>query len=82
MPESSPGVNHCGTAYSGWLHGQHPEEVGLEVEMEACFDDGSSDNCSPDSNKITVTKCNDGYYVYHLVDTPSFNMRYCATNEN
>ena len=81
MPESSPGVYHCGTYIPGWLNGHHPEEVCLEVEMEACFDGGSSDNCYKSTN-ITVTKCNGGYYVYHLVDTPYCHWRYCATNEN
>jgi len=81
MPESSPGKYHCGTGAVGWLNGQHPEEVGLEVEMEACFDSSSSGDCNYSTN-ITVTKCNDGYFVYHLVDTPSCYERYCAANEN
>ena len=79
MPESSPGIFHCGTGAAGWLNGQHPEEVGLEVEMEACFDNGSDCNFS---TKITVTKCYGGYYVYHLVDAPAYLSRYCAANEN
>ena len=65
MPESFPGYYHCGTNYPGWLNGTHPEEVGLEVEREAHFDVGSSDVYV----NISVTKCNGGYYVYHLVHT-------------
>ena len=77
MPESSPGAYHCGTIGSGWLHGQHPEEEGLEVDMEACFDDYGSSTCVYKA-KITVTKCN-GYYVYHLVENPLTKvLRYCA----
>ena len=46
MPESSPGAYHCWTIGSGWLHGPHPEEEGLEVDMEACFDEsGSNSTC-------------------------------------
>ena len=79
MPEASPGVYHCGTTYAGWLNGHHPEEVGLEVEMEACFDNINSGDCYYSTN-ITVTKCNGGYFVYHLVDTPYRNRRYCSSN--
>jgi len=81
MPESSPGEYHCGTHGSGWLNGQHPEEVGLEVDMEACFDYSGSSEC--DSKRdITVTLCN-GYFVYHLVDTPRIHScRYCSKVEN
>jgi hypothetical protein len=79
MPEVSPGFWHCGTAIPGWLNNHHPEEVGLEVEMKACFDNGSG--CDYSTN-ITVTKCND-YYVYHLVEVVNDNaLRYCATMEN
>ena len=67
MPKSSPGDFHCGIAGSGWLDGQHPEEVELEVDMEACFETGSSE-CDYKAD-IFVTMCN-GYFVYHLVDTP------------
>ena len=79
MPDFSPGDFHCGATGSGWLNGQHPEEVGLEVDMEACFDWDSND-CDFKTN-ITVTNCN-GYYVYHLVDTPFCSLRYCAANIN
>ena len=81
MPESSPGAYHCGTEAAGYLNGQHPEEVGLEVEIEACFDVSGNGDCEY-SNYINVTKCSDGYYVYHLVDTPEYHYRYCAANKN
>ena len=76
MPEVSPGENHCGTDSPGWLNGKHPTELGLEVEMEACFDD-NSDACNLRS-KITVTQCN-GFYVYFLVERGCY-LRYCGSD--
>ena len=81
MPETSPGEYTCGTKGSGWLNGKHPEEVGLEVEMEACFDHDENSTCEYKAN-ITVTNCNN-HYVYHLVELDtSAVLRYCGTNKN
>jgi hypothetical protein len=58
------------------LNGEHPAELGVEMQMEACFDAGA-DDCAFKTD-ITVTNC-DGFYVYHLIDTPrDYFSRYCA----
>jgi len=79
MPEASPGDYHCGTIGPGWLNGKHPTELGLEVEMEACFHFGF-DSCFYRTD-ITVTYC-DGFYVYFLVevDTTYCPARYCGSD--
>jgi len=76
LPESSPGYYHCGTHRSGWLRGEHPQDIYAEKNMTVCFDYGSND-CGREAD-ITVTNCN-GYYVYLLPDTPGCSARYCVT---
>ena len=77
IPDYSPGKFHCGTYGPGYLRDKHPDEVGVEVEMTACFDGIQGGDCIYKS-VITVTKCTD-FYVYHLVKPPGHNLRYCAT---
>jgi len=77
IPESPPGKHHCGTGAPGWLNGKHPTEVGLEVEMEACFD-WDSEMCHRRTD-ITVTYC-DGFYVYFLVEPSGCARRYCVSD--
>ena len=77
LPESSPGYYHCGTHVSGWLRGEHPQDIYAEKNMTVCFDYGSYGNCGWEAD-ITVTNC-DGYYVYLLPDTPYCYVRYCVT---
>jgi hypothetical protein len=77
LPESSPGIGRCGTRLSGWLRGEHPQDMYAEKEMTVCFEDADSDgNCYWNAN-ITVTNC-DGFYVYMLPDAPSCHARYCV----
>jgi len=77
LPESSPGYGRCGTYLSGWLRGEHPQDMYAEKKMTVCFQDADSDgNCYWNAN-ITVTNC-DGFYVYMLPDAPSCHARYCV----
>ena len=78
MPESSLGEYHCGTHYSGWLNGSHPMEIGLEVEMKACFLNGNTE-CYYKAN-IKVTNCST-YYVYYLEEVPACYARYCTAKQ-
>ena len=75
MSEVSPGSYHCGASAPGWLNGKHPTELGLEVEMEACFD-YNSDACNHKRN-VKVTNCN-GFFVYFLT-TACDTLRYCGS---
>ena len=78
--ETKPLYYHCGTSGSGWLDGQHPEEIGVETEMIVCLSPGWNDNeddCIINST-ITVTNC-DGHFVYMLPETPEAGARrYCG----
>ena len=74
LPESSPGFEHCGTFYTGWLRGEHPQEIYVEKNMSVCFD--ANIICFWEAD-ITVTNC-DGFFVYLLPDTPDCRLRYCV----
>ena len=76
LPESSPGYYHCGTNGSGWLRGEHPQDIYAEKKLTVCFHYDSND-CFDEAD-ITVTNC-DGYFVYLLPDTPYCYFRYCVT---
>ena len=80
IPTSSPGYEHCGTYASGWINDEDGAidqmEEGQEISVRACFA-GSSNPCLW-SNNITVTRCPGDFLVYHLVNTPSCRVRYCA----
>ena len=78
MPETFPGDYHCGTMAAGRLNGKHPTELGIEVEMEACFD-WESVTCRYE-HSITVTQCN-GFHVYYLENTTGY-LRYCGSDQN
>ena len=77
IPESSPGVNHCGTYATGWLSGVHPTSPGASTHAKFCFHAGSND-CSY-STQGKVTNCGK-YFVYYLENTTTCQNRYCATN--
>ena len=68
--------HHCGTAASGWLSGGHPSpEEGL-VTRTVCF--VATDNDCLWEAHVDVLNCNDAYFVYYLVDTPTCNLGYCT----
>ena len=80
LPEYAPGRYHCGSGYTGWLNGKHPDNFGEEVDMTVCIDDdrGNERDCRWKWN-IKVTNCK-GYYVYFLPNTDG--ERYCGANPN
>ena len=77
IPESSPGKYHCGTYVTGWLSGVHPTSPGASSNVKYCFT-GSSNDCYW-STQGKVTNCG-SYFVYYLENTPTCDLRYCATN--
>ena len=79
IPESPPGLNHCGTYVTGWLSVVHPTSPGaFNNNAKFCFDDGSSNDCKY-STQGKVTNCG-SYFVYYLENAPACRFRYCATN--
>ena len=78
LAEHATGQYHCGTIVTGWLKGQHPDDVGVELEMNVCldFDDGNKYNCYEMIN-VTVTNCR-GYHVYFFPEIIGYYGRYCG----
>lgn len=79
LPLTSPGENHCGTGYTGWLSGWNGSEAPPDsyrtaghypvaadgvVEMVACFDMGSSRSCGVHF-AVGVVQC-DGFTLWRL----------------
>ena len=69
----------CGSYRSGWMNGQHPTEIGAEVQRKVCF----NYHCHW-SNMIKVTNCGE-YYVYKfperslgMIRASKVGARYCA----
>ena len=83
MPEKSPGSQHCGTYYSGYLTDPHPTNLFDTVQAQVCFDGtdhGYGDCFQPE--QIEITKCGDDAFVYKLNEVSvSKLIRYCGTNE-
>ena len=75
IPESSPGLWHCGTGTTGWLSGVHPTTPGASSDVKYCFPWGVND-CSSSIGK--VTNCGN-FFVYYLENAPYCDARYCAT---
>jgi len=75
IPESTPGINHCGTQASGWLNGKHPAVPGQQQDMTVCFDWES--NACWQSTTATVRNCG-GYFLYKLPTPPAYILRYCG----
>jgi hypothetical protein len=64
-----------------WLcfQGEHPTELGVAIDMKACFDGVAKGTCNY-NRKITVTRCSD-FFVYYLVTTPYNGIRYCSDRD-
>ena len=79
IPEGVVPSRKCGTLAPGWMNGQHPTEIGEEVEREICFNWSGIFNASNciDSKHIKVTNCG-AYYVYKLPKPDYYSMGYCA----
>ena len=78
IPESLPGIWHCGTGATGWLSGVHPTTPGASNNnAKFCFNNESNDCYWSTQGK--VTNCG-SYFVYYLENAPKCRLRYCATN--
>ena len=93
LPLTSPGVNHCGTYYPGWLSGwagegappasysgagRYPAAAEGVAEMTACFEGGSS-SYGPCYRHaaVGVVRC-DGFLLWRLADAPGCGDGYCT----
>ena len=79
IPEKYVHLGSCGSYRSGWMNGQHPTEIGAEVQRKVCF----NYHCYW-SNMIKVTNCGE-YYVYKfperslgMIRASKVGARYCA----
>merc|ERR1711994_176441 len=78
--ENHVGMEHCGTFYSGWLNGTHPENrLELVRKSHVCFSHPTN-NCYM-KTRIRIRNCVN-YYVYYLVNIRrgcnKGNAGYCA----
>ncbi|KAI4871516.1 hypothetical protein NFI96_017788, partial [Prochilodus magdalenae] len=77
MPESYVDVNRCGSYYSLWLNGPHPEIEDGVVTRQVCGN-GGSNSCYFRSTPIRVKACLGSYYVYEFVSPVWCEMAYCT----
>uniref|UniRef100_A0A4W4FHT4 ZP domain-containing protein n=1 Tax=Electrophorus electricus TaxID=8005 RepID=A0A4W4FHT4_ELEEL len=77
IAESCVDVNRCGTYYTLWLNGPHPQPEDGVVTRQVCANAGS-DCCLFKSNPIRVKACPGNYYVYEIVRPIFCNMAYCT----
>ncbi|KAI4873255.1 hypothetical protein NFI96_024892, partial [Prochilodus magdalenae] len=71
MAESCVPTSRCGTYYSLWLNGPHPEVEDGVVTRQVCGNAGS-DCCYFGSTSVRVKACPGNYYVYELVRPVQF----------
>ena len=63
-------------AGGGWINGSHPEKPAEVVKKSVCF----TNECYSDwKTDIKVINCG-SFFTYHLPNTPSCNLAYCAQN--
>uniref|UniRef100_A0A4W4E4L0 ZP domain-containing protein n=1 Tax=Electrophorus electricus TaxID=8005 RepID=A0A4W4E4L0_ELEEL len=79
MAESCVNVYRCGTYYTLWLNGPHPQPEDGVVTRQVCANAGS-DCCFFKSNPIRVKACPGNYYVYEIVRPIFCNMAYCTAS--
>uniref|UniRef100_A0A8B9J7N2 UMOD/GP2/OIT3-like D8C domain-containing protein n=1 Tax=Astyanax mexicanus TaxID=7994 RepID=A0A8B9J7N2_ASTMX len=77
MPESCVDVNRCGTYYTLWLNGPHPEIEDGVVTRQVCGSVGF-DCCYFSSTTIRVKACPGNFYVYELVKPTFCTAAYCT----
>lgn len=78
MPENQVEMEHCGTQYSGWLNGTHPQNRKELSRRIVCFSHPSN-NCYM-KTRIRIRNCIN-YFVYELPNVRSCNKGnagYCA----
>ncbi|XP_036417477.1 uncharacterized protein LOC118801329 [Colossoma macropomum] len=76
MTESCVNLYTCGTDYTLWLNGLHPQIADGIVTRGVCGNSGS--NCYYWSMSIRVKACPGNYYVYEFVRPYFCNAAYCA----
>eukprot|EP01051_Picozoa_sp_SAG22_P024280 SAG22_NODE_6662_length_825_cov_2.140496_1_plen_153_part_00 len=89
LPLTSPGQNHCGTSYTGWLsgwtevgaplgsfneRGRYPTVAEGVVEMTVCFDYASGGGPCHGHTTVGVVHCGD-FLLWRLVDTAAADQR-------
>ncbi|KAL6482074.1 hypothetical protein MHYP_G00101540 [Metynnis hypsauchen] len=77
MPESCVDVSRCGTYYTLWLSGSHPQIEDGIVPRGVCGRSGS-DCCYYRFIPIRVKACPGNYYVYEFVGPTICSAAYCA----
>ncbi|KAI4900839.1 hypothetical protein NFI96_029988, partial [Prochilodus magdalenae] len=75
MAESCVPTSRCGTYYTLWLNGPHPEIEDGVVTRQVCGNAGS-DCCYFGSTSVQVKACPGNYYVYELVHPVQFYYEY------
>ncbi|XP_036420882.1 pancreatic secretory granule membrane major glycoprotein GP2-like [Colossoma macropomum] len=79
MAESCVPTSRCGSYYTLWLNGPHPQIEDGVVTRQVCGNQGS-DCCYFTSTQIRVKACPDNYYIYEFVRPIYCNMAYCTSN--
>ncbi|XP_036420918.1 uncharacterized protein LOC118804533 [Colossoma macropomum] len=77
LSESCVSTFRCGTYYTLWLNGPHPQIEDGVVTRQVCVNAGG-DCCSFGSTSIKVKTCPGNYSVYKLVSPSYCNMAYCT----
>uniref|UniRef100_A0A3B1IS97 UMOD/GP2/OIT3-like D8C domain-containing protein n=1 Tax=Astyanax mexicanus TaxID=7994 RepID=A0A3B1IS97_ASTMX len=77
MPECCVGVYRCGTYYTLWLNGPHPQIEDGVVTRQVCGNAGY-DCYYYRTTTIQVKACPGNYYVYELIRPDYCNMAYCT----
>ena len=75
ISENLAEIDHCGTYYSGWLKGSHPENEGEMEKREICFSNPKK-GCQF-RMKIRLLNCYN-YYLYELENVRRCDAGYCA----
>ncbi|XP_036413138.1 uncharacterized protein LOC118797947 [Colossoma macropomum] len=77
MAESCVNQSRCGTYYTLWLNGPHPQIEDGIVTRKVCGSSGSY-CCYYRSTPVRVKACPGNYYVYEFVRPSFFYAAYCA----
>ncbi|KAI4879021.1 hypothetical protein NFI96_030850 [Prochilodus magdalenae] len=77
MSESCVPIYRCGSYYTLWLNGSHPQIEDGVVTRRVCGNDGS-DRCYIHLNPIRVKACPGNYYVYELLSPFFYDTAYCT----
>ncbi|XP_036420945.1 uncharacterized protein LOC118804553 [Colossoma macropomum] len=77
MAESCVPTSRCGTSYTLWLNGPHPQIEDGVVTRQLCGN-GGYDCYYYKSTTVQVKACPGNYYVYELVRPNYCNMAYCT----